>query len=76
MLEPPLRILGSDSEQGLSNGILKCFSGYGSCSSQRRFELGERFFYRGEVKRITKQEEHLTPFRLVGEPHPCSFVSG
>ncbi len=75
MVEPALRILSRNGEQGLSNGFLKGLSGSGSCSSQRCFELGERFFDRREVRRIARQEEHLTPFRFDGEPHSCSFVS-
>lgn len=50
MLEPSLCILRRKSEQCLPNSLFQCFFCSGSCSSQNRFELRERFFKRREIR--------------------------
>ena len=74
MAKPPTSISSCHREQRLAHGFLKRFSCSGSRSSQGGLELGEGFFDRGEVGRISWQKHELAPFVLNRLTNPLTFM--
>jgi len=64
--KPATCILSRDGEQRLGNGLLKRFSRAGALSAQQGLHFGERLFNRGEIGRVSWQEQQAAASGFYG----------
>src|SRR3712207_5920739 len=74
MLEVTFSVPGTDRRKRLAQYLYQSVLRAGSCLAQHTLDLGERFFYRVEVRRIGGQVDELAAPRLDQLPHLGRFV--
>src|SRR6266568_2765059 len=69
MSKPTKRILSGDEGQCLGDGLLQVLTATSAYPSQKAFQLGESFFNRREIGRISRQKQQTTAASFNGLPH-------
>ena len=75
MREPPARIGSGDREQGLGDGFKERLVGTGADAPEYGLQLGERLLNRRQIRRISRQEEELTPLSFDEFSYFISFMN-
>jgi len=74
MLEEASGIPSTDRRERLSYSLYQSLFAPSSYPAQKPLDLGKRFFYRVEVRRVGRQIEQLAASLLDQLPHPLRLV--
>lgn len=74
MIEPCLCVVWSDHPDGFGDGYFQRFFGSRLGCAKYLFELGPRFLYWVQVRRLGREVEYLRPYVLDQEPHALDLM--
>src|SRR5215210_3870528 len=76
MLEVTPGVVDADRRKRFAQHVYQSILGTGSCSAQNALDLGKRFLYRIEIRRVGRQVDQLATLLFDQFPHPGRFVRG